>query len=95
VKSASVSTGIDEPMGPEVLEAYPNPVSEVIYLSLQGIENYKMIQLYDLSGKSYPVTPSVSRSNLLEIDLTSLPGGPYFIRVVMEDSSLVVPVVKK
>ncbi len=94
-KSASVSTGIDEPTGPEVLNAYPNPVADVVYLSLQGIENYQMIHLYDLSGKSYPVTPSVSRSDLLEIDLASLPSGPYFIRVVMEDSAMVVPIVKK
>jgi hypothetical protein len=95
IKSASVSTGVEDLLGPQVLEAYPNPVSDLIYLRLDGIEGYQMIHLYDLSGKSYPVSPSVSRSDLLEIDMSSLPAGPYFIRVVMEDTATVVPVVKK
>jgi hypothetical protein len=95
VKSASVYTGIEELLGPNVLEAYPNPVTEVVYLSLNGIEKYRMIDLYDLSGKSCAVNPSASRSDLLEIDMSSLPGGPYFIRVVMEDAAMVVPIIKK
>ena len=54
-----------------------------------------MIVLYDLSGKSYPITTTVNRADLLEVDVAWLPAGPYYIRVVLEDASMVVPVIKR
>jgi hypothetical protein len=81
--------------GLEELKAYPNPVADKLHLSMKDIESYKMILLYDLSGKSYPITSIVSRTDLLEIDMATLPSGPYYIRVVMEDTSMVVPVIKQ
>jgi hypothetical protein len=95
-KAAAVSTSAGEALtaAPEI-KAYPNPVSDKLFLTMEGIEQFRMVLLYDLSGKSYPVTPSVSRSDLLEIDMSEVPAGPYFIRVVLEDTATVVTVVKR
>jgi hypothetical protein len=77
------------------LVAYPNPVGDKVYLSLNGIENYKMIKLYDFAGRSFPITSIDKRTNTLEIDMAELPAGHYLISVVMEDTARVVQLIKK
>ncbi len=95
-KAAAVSTSAGEILAadPE-LKAYPNPVADKLYLTMEHIDRFEMILLYDLSGKSYHITTTVNRSDLLEVDVASLPAGPYYIRVVLEDTSMVVPVIKR
>ena len=97
-KSATVS-GVateEEPPAPDELVAYPNPVVDMVHLSLKDVENYKLIQLYDFTGKSHQIRSIDKQINLLEIDLAQLSSGTYFIRVIMEDdSSRVVQVIKK
>jgi hypothetical protein len=95
-KSASVSTSSEEALlAVKALKAYPNPVMDKLYLTMEGIAHVEMIVLYDLSGKSYPMTSTVNRADLVEIDVAALPAGPYYIRVVLEDTSMVVPVIKQ
>ena len=96
-KSAFVSTEMEEELitQGEELNVYPNPVVEKLYLEMEGIEQYEMIQVFDLSGKSFPVTSIVSRTDMLEIDMSELASGPYYIRVVLEDTSKVVTVIKQ
>jgi hypothetical protein len=83
--------------GPESLEllAYPNPAIEKVYLEMKDIGEYEMVQIYDLSGKSQPVSPLVIGKNILEIDMSRLSSGHYFIRVIMKDESRVVQIIKK
>jgi hypothetical protein len=82
-------------MDPDQLVAYPNPVIDKVYLSLTGIENYKMIKLYDFAGRSHPITSIDKRTDRLEIDMADLPSGHYIISVVMEDSTRVVQLIKR
>ena len=97
-KSVSVS-GVateEELPAPDELVAYPNPVVENVHLSLEGIEDYKLIQLYDFTGKSHQIRSIDKQINLLEIDMAHLSSGTYLIRVIMEDdSSRVVQIIKK
>jgi len=65
-----------------------------VYLEMKNIEDYELVQLYDLGGRSHPVTPLVTGKNRLEIDMTRLSSGHYFIRVVMKDESKVVQIMK-
>jgi len=94
-KSAKVTPEKQED-GPESLKltAYPNPVVDRVYLEMKNIEDYELVQLYDLGGRSHPVTPLVTGKNRLEIDMTRLSSGHYFIRVVMKDESKVVQIMK-
>ncbi|MDF1576263.1 MAG: MBG domain-containing protein [Bacteroidales bacterium] len=95
-KSAAVSSGIQEepPAGDELL-AYPNPVTSKVYLSMKDIQNYKMVSLYDFSGRSFPITSIDKRNDKLEIDMEQLSAGHYLIRIVMEDGPRVVQIDKK
>jgi hypothetical protein len=96
-KSASGTTDLDEEEAFDLsdLAAYPNPVVDKVHISMQGIEQYKMITIYDLAGRSYPVTSIEKRADYLEIDMAQMPSGQYFIRIVMEDSARVVTVIKQ
>jgi hypothetical protein len=95
VSVSGVATEV-EPPAPDELVAYPNPVVDNVHLSLKDIENYKLIQLYDFTGKSHQIRSIDKQINLLEIDLAQLSSGTYFIRVIMEDdSSRVVQIIKK
>ena len=97
VKSTQVSVEImEEELVPDQLLAYPNPVVNKVYLSMKDIENYKMIQLYDFTGRVHPITSIDKRADLLEIEMAQLSAGNYFIRVIMEDdSSRVVQIIKE
>ena len=96
-KSATVAGEIEdeESLIPIELLAYPNPVLEKVHLSMKGIENYRMIQLYDFAGRSFPITSIDKRTDNLEIDMAQLSAGHYVIRIVMEDSSRVVQIIKQ
>ncbi len=96
-KSASVSGAVvgEEELEADYLNVYPNPVVEKVHITMKGIENYKMIQLYDFTGRSHAITSIDKRTDNLEIDMADLASGNYFIRIVMEDSARVVQIVKK
>jgi len=95
-KAAEVSAEVEgEIPASDQLVAYPNPVGEKVYLSMKDIENYKMIQLYDFAGRSFPINSIVKRTDNLEIDMAQLSAGHYFIRIVMEESARVVQIVKQ
>jgi hypothetical protein len=96
LKSATVDTNLEEELaGPDELLVYPNPIIDRVHLALDGIENHEMIVLYDLTGKSHAIKSIMKRTNLLEIDMTEMASGPYFIRIIMEDSSISVPIIKQ
>jgi len=97
IKSAQASVEIvEEELDPDQLVAYPNPVVNKVYLSMKDIENYKLIQLYDFTGRVHAITSIDKRADLLEIEMAQLSSGNYFIRVIMEDdSSRVVQIIKE
>lgn len=95
LKSASVAAEIEEDPDPNNMLAYPNPVVGELHIEMKNIEHYIMIQLYDLAGRSYPI-PSIERhTSSLEIDMTQLSAGYYFIKVLMDDTSRIIPVIKQ
>ena len=94
-KSASVPADMVQDPDPEYLVAYPNPVAGKVHITMKDIEHYKMIQLHDLAGRSYPVTSIGKRTNNLDIDMAHLSAGYYLIRVVMEDYTRIIPVIKQ
>ncbi len=97
IKSAQVSVEIvEEELDSDQLVAYPNPVVNKVYLIMKDIENYKLIQLYDFTGRVHAITSIDKRADLLEIEMAQLSAGNYFIRVIMEDdSSRVVQIIKE
>ncbi len=95
-KSASVSGAAEvEELESDYLNVYPNPVVDKVHITMKDIEHYKMIQLFDIEGRLHPITSIDKRSDNLEIDMAQLPAGYYIFRIVMEDSSRVVQIIKK
>ena len=96
-KSAAVSGAAVEveELDADFLNAYPNPVIDKVHIIMKDIQDYKVIQLYDLSGKSHPLTSIDKRTDKLEIDMAGLSSGHYVIRIIMEDRARVVQVIKK
>jgi hypothetical protein len=80
---------------PADLIAYPNPVTDKVTVSMKGIEAYELIQVYDQSGKSQTVTITVKNEDMVEIDMSALSRGTYFIRVAFKLNSRVFTVIKR
>jgi len=96
LKSATVTSEVEEELlDPDLLMAYPNPVTNKVHITMKNIEIYKMIILYDFTGRSHPITSIDKRSDQLEIDMAQLSPGHYFIRIEMEDTTRVVPIIKQ
>ena len=95
-KSAAVTTGQPEEdlLQLDDLMVYPNPVTDKVNLRMKDIEKYKMLMLLDVTGRAHPITSIKTRSDRLEIDMSHLAAGPYFFRVIMEDTTRVIPVIK-
>ncbi|MCU0363706.1 MAG: T9SS type A sorting domain-containing protein, partial [Bacteroidales bacterium] len=97
-KSASAlqaAKGAEPELQPVDLIAYPNPFTDRINISMQGIGDYESIQVYDYSGKTHSVSGTVRNQDLLELDMSALPKGTYFIRIVIGFNSRIFTVIKK
>ena len=96
-KSASVIMEVEAEPGLDAdnVLAYPNPVTDKLYISMKDIQNYKMIILYDFAGRSHPLTSIEKGPDQLELEMGHLASGHYFIRIEMEDTMKVVPVIKQ
>ena len=53
-----------------------------------------MVQVYDLTGKSYQV-PFVRNTHSLELDMGQLSHGMYMIRIMQEGTIRIVPVIRE
>ena len=96
-KSATIETDIgeEEVFDQEQLVAYPNPVVDWVSISMNDIEQYRMITIFDLAGRSYPVSSIQKRADHLDIDMTHLASGQYIVRIMMEESVEVVRLIKQ
>jgi len=95
-KSASVATELEEEdiLELEDLMVYPNPVTGKVNLVMKDIEHYKMLMLLDMTGRAHPITSIKTRSDRLEIDLSGLGAGTYFFKLMMEDATRVIQLIK-
>jgi hypothetical protein len=62
---------------------------------MKGIEDYQNIQVNDLTGRYYPVKFERAGSDVMEVDLSDLPRGQYIIRVILEEQTQVVQVIRQ
>ena len=71
------------------IQVFPNPATDYINIDLRSIENEILsIQIMDAMGR---VTKSIEHTNASQIihqDISSLPSGMYFVRVIKGDKSV-------
>jgi hypothetical protein len=68
--------------GPAPVVAYPNPVSDKLFINLEQVDGeVKSVEIYDLYGKQFR-SPGISQGvETLEVNMTELSAGIYFIRL--------------
>ena len=78
--------GIESVEDKNAVALYPNPVSDVLTIQAEGLQK---AELMDMSGRRI-VTATEPR-----IDMSRLPSGAYFVRIVTADGVTVKRIVKK
>lgn len=78
----------------EVL-VYPNPAKEKIYLSIKHSENDDLkVQVYSIAGRILKSSTFTYSNSPIEIDISSLKNGVYFMRIESSEVPQIVKFVK-
>lgn len=83
------SLGIDVPDLKKGVFLYPNPTNGILNISLPDDKNIDSILVNDESGKMFNYKNNVKAGNLQKIDLSGKSTGIYFIKIIMEDKSVI------
>ncbi len=71
------------------VKVYPNPVNTVMYVELSNIEAAGcVVKCFDMAGQLIKES-EFGDDNRLSFDMSGLPQGAYFVRVVSEDGAVV------
>jgi hypothetical protein len=86
----------DEESGMDIV-AYPNPVNNRLFISLDGRETLtdEDIFVFDLYGRLSPVKSIRPSSELIEIDMSGMNSGVYIIYLRFEDANEMIRVIKQ
>ena len=69
------------------LKAFPNPTNDMVYINMNmGDASVKTIVVFDSFGKIYSIN-SQSVDHLIQVDLTGVSPGMYFIKVTLDDNT--------
>ena len=86
--STEVNPGIAELEAVDV-KVYPNPVNTIMYVELSNIEAAGcVVKCFDMAGQLIKES-EFGDDNRLSVDMSGLPQGAYFVRVVSEDGAVV------
>ena len=90
-----IQTGLSSLMDLDALQfsIYPNPVTEMLYLSYESSENYGYV-LKDLSGR---IIMQDIKNQKNTIDMAHLPSGCYLLQIILKNThkNLIYKVIKK
>jgi hypothetical protein len=81
------TVSVDEENENEGISMYPNPVSKSLHINLNDKEYKEVsVSVFDVTGKMVlNLNPSVTR-NTIEIDLSALTNGPYYVRLKADNT---------
>ncbi|MCB0547422.1 MAG: S8 family serine peptidase [Phaeodactylibacter sp.] len=78
-------TGADERVEAQRLHVFPNPTTGQAYFQMEGLEGDAQVQAFTLSGQLvYSGRWSIANGSILQADLSALPSGIYWYRVVTD-----------
>ncbi len=86
------NVGINEGELNTVVSLYPNPTSDLVNLTMADNVGKVQINVLDISGKSY--IEMYSKSKNIEIDLSGLESGVYFVRVNSDTGQKTIRLIK-
>jgi hypothetical protein len=87
------NVGINEGDINTVVSLYPNPTSNIVNLTMNDNAGKVQVNVLDISGKSY--IEMYSDKKIIELDLSDLESGVYFIRVISETGHKTIRLIKQ
>ena len=79
-------TDVEEVEDTELFTIFPNPVSEVVHLSISNIANQKLhLSLINSQGQLIYLDEFLSGSNSYQLDISHFPDGIYFVQVRLDN----------
>lgn len=73
----------------EAITVFPNPVLDVLTISVEGNFSYTKSEIYSVSGQQLKETPG------RQIGMSDLSAGIYFVKVISEEGSITKKIVKQ
>ncbi len=83
--TVSLCTGIEESETMSEIRVYPNPASAIVTVE---VDDMQQVQLLDVSGRLLE-TQNAQNLNRLDLNISVVPAGVYFLRVTVNDGSVV------
>lgn len=74
------------------LSYYPNPITDVVSIEIRP--NFKMIEIYDLNGKSHYAKTLLQENKTEIIDLQNLEKGIYLLKIKTEEQKITKKIIK-
>ena len=94
-KISTITLGADEYFSNNRISIYPNPVSNLLHVKLgNGNDLPDAFEVYNILGQSM-MRQNVGHISDLELDVSLLSNGMYFIKVIKEGNAITLPFIKK
>ncbi|MBQ4819026.1 cellulase family glycosylhydrolase [Aquimarina sp. MMG016] len=77
------------------IEAFPNPVSDIVYVKSKTTMDGAILNLVDITGKILKTTTVKSNADGTSLDIADLRPGLYFIKVYHKRETLTKQIIKK
>ena len=79
-----LQVGIDAVRRPLSLTLYPNPVRDVLTVEVAGVVSVERVRLLDVAGRVVRVLAQAGASGSVQLDVSGLAAGYYFVEVAAE-----------
>lgn len=73
------ATGVTEIANDNMVQIYPNPAKDILYVSLKDMSAYSNIQVLDATGRVVAENKVIDM--MMTLDIHNLSGGIYFVKV--------------
>ncbi|WP_299315802.1 cellulase family glycosylhydrolase [uncultured Aquimarina sp.] len=77
------------------VKAYPNPVSDKLTIRHAEVLKNARLDILDVSGKVVKRVPSITDTNTVELNLSELKSGVYFIKIFNQKETITKQIIKQ
>jgi len=89
IKLLGCLIGVEEVDMESQVAVYPNPVSDMLNIELYDVVPGKFTcTMFDITGRMIPVEPFVVNTDKMEIDLSGVKSGMYFLQIQVNNQKI-------